>query len=129
LSADNPAHPEELEAKFSFEDGEALRDWFDEAFPIGDGEGWRTHQITDTYFDTADEVLEQAGYGARLRTVGPTTTLTIKADIEVMLADDRRAWVLGTDDRWRRVEETTPEPRGVDTFETLMAMARSSVVG
>jgi polyphosphate kinase len=48
--------------------------------------------------------------------------------IEVMLADDRRAWELGTDDRWRRVEETTAEPRGVDTFETLMALARSSSI-
>jgi len=55
---------------------------------------------------------------ARLRTI-----------IEVMLADDRRAWQLGSDDRWRRIEEIVGEPRGVDTFETLMAIARASVVG
>src|SRR4051794_7551970 len=55
---------------------------------------------------------------ARLRTI-----------IEVMLADDRRAWQLGSDDRWRRVEETTPEPRNIDTFETMMAIALSSVAG
>ena len=55
---------------------------------------------------------------ARLRTI-----------VEVMLADDRRAWQLGTDDRWRRVEETSPEPRGVDTFDTLMNLARSSSAG
>ena len=55
---------------------------------------------------------------ARLRTI-----------LEIMLADDRRAWQLGTDDRWRRVEETTPDPRGVDSFETLMALAHSSVAG
>ena len=55
---------------------------------------------------------------ARLRTI-----------IEVMLADDRRAWQLGSDDRWRRIEEIVAEPRGVDTFETLMSVARASVVG
>jgi polyphosphate kinase len=55
---------------------------------------------------------------ARLRTI-----------IEVMLADDRRAWQLGNDDRWRRFEDLVPEPRGVDTFETLMALARSSIAG
>ena len=55
---------------------------------------------------------------ARLRTI-----------IEVMLADDRRAWQLGSDDRWRRIDEIVAEPRGVDTFETLMSVARASVVG
>ncbi|HEY5520528.1 MAG TPA: polyphosphate kinase 1, partial [Candidatus Limnocylindrales bacterium] len=55
---------------------------------------------------------------ARLRTI-----------IEVMLADDRRAWQLGSDDRWRRIEEIVAEPRGVDTFETLMSVARAAVVG
>ena len=49
--------------------------------------------------------------------------------IEVMLADDRRAWQLGDDDRWRRVEETTTEPRGIDTFETFMNLARSTGAG
>jgi polyphosphate kinase len=55
---------------------------------------------------------------ARLRTI-----------IEVMLADDRRAWELSADDRWRRVEDTTSEPRGIDTFETKMRIAHSSVAG
>ena len=50
----------------------------------------------------------------------------LRAIIEVMLADDRRAWRLDADDRWRRVENIVDEPRGVDTFETLMALARSS---
>jgi polyphosphate kinase len=50
----------------------------------------------------------------------------LRAVIEIMLADDRRAWQLATDDRWRRVEDVVEEPRGVDTFETLMALARSS---
>ncbi|CAN5828119.1 polyphosphate kinase 1 [soil metagenome] len=51
---------------------------------------------------------------ARLRTI-----------VEVMLADDRRAWVLGPDDNWRRVEQIVEHPTGLDTFETLMSMARS----
>ena len=49
--------------------------------------------------------------------------------LEVMLADDRRAWQLGNDDRWRRVDEMTSEPRGVDTFETFMNLARSTSAG
>jgi polyphosphate kinase len=52
---------------------------------------------------------------ARLRTI-----------VEVMLTDDRRAWQLGDDDRWRRVEDAVEEPRGIDTFETLMALARTA---
>jgi polyphosphate kinase len=53
----------------------------------------------------------------------------LRTIVEVMLSDDRRAWQLGGDDRWRRVEETSPEPRGVDSFETLMNLARASAVG
>ena len=41
----------------------------------------------------------------------------------------RRAWQLGDEDRWRRIEAITPQPRGVDTFETLMTLARSAVAG
>ena len=40
-----------------------------------------------------------------------------------MLADDRRAWTLGDDDLWRRVEATVEQPTGLDTFETLMSLA------
>ena len=46
--------------------------------------------------------------------------------VDVMLRDDRRAWLLGADDRWRRAEEVTEEPFGVDTFESLMGLARTS---
>jgi polyphosphate kinase len=45
--------------------------------------------------------------------------------IEVMLEDDRRAWRLAADDRWTRVEDEDGEPRGIDTFETLMAEAQA----
>jgi hypothetical protein len=36
-----------------------------------------------------------------------------------MLADDRRAWVLGSDERWQRVEWGMEAPTGLDTFEAL----------
>jgi polyphosphate kinase len=39
--------------------------------------------------------------------------------LEVMLADDRRAWVLGSDERWQRVEWGMGAPTGLDTFEAL----------
>jgi polyphosphate kinase len=45
--------------------------------------------------------------------------------IEIMLEDDRRAWRLAADDRWTRVEDEGGEPRGIDTFETLMAEAQA----
>jgi polyphosphate kinase len=48
--------------------------------------------------------------------------------IEIMLADDRRAWQLGSDDTWRRVEEVADEPTGLDTFEALMARALAGTV-
>ena len=56
--------------------------------------------------------VRDAELQGRLRTV-----------IEVMLADDRRAWQLGADDAWRRVETAVDEPTGLDTFETLMGIA------
>ena len=61
--------------------------------------------------------------------VDPDSRQRLRTVIETMLADDRRAWQLGDDDRWRRVEEMTPGPRGLDTFETLMAIARSATAG
>jgi polyphosphate kinase len=61
--------------------------------------------------------------------VDPDSQQRLRTVIDTMLADDRRAWQLGADDRWRRVEEISPEPRGLDTFETLMAIARSSGAG
>jgi polyphosphate kinase len=56
----------------------------------------------------------------------PASQARLRTVIETMLADDRRAWALGPDDIWRRVEETTQEPTGLDTFETLMSAARAN---
>jgi polyphosphate kinase len=58
----------------------------------------------------------------------PDSQARVRTILEVMLADDRRAWQLGSDDRWRRAEEIVPDARGVDTFETLMSLAPSTVV-
>ena len=63
---------EEIELKFSFEDGDALARLARRDISAAHGvatPGGRI-EITDRYFDTADEALKQAGYGARLRTVG-----------------------------------------------------------
>src|SRR4051795_776284 len=59
----------------------------------------------------------------------PESQARLRSIVDVMLADDRRAWQLGNDDRWRRVEGTAPEPRNIDTFDTFMDVARSSVSG
>jgi len=108
---------EEVELKFSFDDGEAVREWLDEHFPIdNDAGGWRTHQITDVYFDTPDLGLEEAGIGARLRTVGSDTTLTVKADIEV------------SDGLHRRLELEAPATRNLDTQKWPDSEARSRLI-
>ncbi|HUP83353.1 MAG TPA: polyphosphate kinase 1 [Candidatus Limnocylindria bacterium] len=49
--------------------------------------------------------------------------------IEVMLADDRRAWSLGVEDRWTRVEELNGRPGVTDTFETMMLLAQEWSIG
>jgi polyphosphate kinase len=55
----------------------------------------------------------------------PDSQARLRTIIDVMLADDRRAWQLGADDIWRRVEDVVEQPTGLDTFETLMGIARS----
>jgi polyphosphate kinase len=49
----------------------------------------------------------------------------LRGIIDLLLSDDRRAWVLDSNDMWRRVEELVDEPTGLDTFEALMAMAKT----
>jgi polyphosphate kinase len=58
--------------------------------------------------------------------VEPPLQERLREILAVMLADDRRAWTLGPDGEWRRVEAVVSAPRGVDTFETLMALARAA---
>jgi polyphosphate kinase len=43
--------------------------------------------------------------------------------VEIMLADDRRSWQLGSDGRWRRTEEIEGRAGRVDTFQALKDLA------
>jgi len=56
----------------------------------------------------------------------PESQARLRQIIAVMLADNRRAWQLEPDDRWRRVEESAGDAPRVDTFETMMESARAS---
>jgi polyphosphate kinase len=86
----------------------------------------------ERFFIGSADLMER-NLDRRVEALAPVTDpdgqARLRTTIEILLADDRRAWRLGSDDRWRRVEQTDPEPRGVDTFETLMNLARSSTVG
>ena len=74
--------------------------------------------------------LMERNLDRRVETLTPVTDAVLQERLrrvlEVMLADDRRAWVLGADGEWRRVETQLAEPPGLDTFETLMAAAVAS---
>ncbi len=93
-------------------------------FVFGDGDRERVYigsadlmeRNLDRRVEAAVQVTEPA-LAERLRTV-----------VDVMLADDRRAWQLGPDDRWRRVETMLEAPTGLDTFEVFKAQARASVL-
>jgi polyphosphate kinase len=56
----------------------------------------------------------------------PALADRLREILDVMLSDDRRAWQLGTDGDWRRVETLHEAPRGIDTFDVLMARARTA---
>ncbi|MFI5262315.1 MAG: polyphosphate kinase 1 [Candidatus Limnocylindrales bacterium] len=81
------------------------------------------------YMGSAD--LMERNLDRRVEAVVPVTEPALQARlrqiIDVMLADDRRAWQLGPDDRWRRVESLIETPTGLDTFEALKALALASV--
>jgi polyphosphate kinase len=68
--------------------------------------------------DLMDRNLER-----RVEAVTPVEDLAAQARlaeiVEVMLADDRRSWQLGSDGRWRRTEELERRAGHVDTFATL----------
>jgi polyphosphate kinase len=57
----------------------------------------------------------------------PVLRERLREIVRVLNADDRRAWQLGADGHWRRVEELVPAPTGLDTFETLMGITRASL--
>ena len=92
-------------------------------FIFGDGDRERI------YIGSAD--LMERNLDRRVEAAVPVTEPALQARlrtvVEVMLADDRRAWQLGPDDRWRRVETLLDAPTGLDTFEVFKAQARASV--
>ncbi len=59
----------------------------------------------------------------------PVLRERLREILDVMLRDDRRAWELGADGVWRRVEAIAEEQAGIDTFETLMGRALESAEG
>jgi hypothetical protein len=59
----------------------------------------------------------------------PDSQAKLRRIVEVMLADDRRAWLLGAQDRWTRVEEQNGRPGAFDTFETMMLLAQEWSIG
>jgi polyphosphate kinase len=86
----------------------------------------------ERYFIGSADLMER-NLDRRVEAITPVTDpdsmARLRQVLEIMLADDRRAWLLTSDDRWQRAEELEAEPRGVDTFEALAEAARSSAAG
>jgi polyphosphate kinase len=83
------------------------------------------------YIGSAD--IMERNLDRRVEAMAPVTDREsnekLRRIIEVMLADDRRAWSLGTEDRWIRVEERNGRPGALDTFETMMLLAQEWSMG
>ncbi len=92
-------------------------------FSFGQGERER-------FFIGSADMMER-NLDRRIEAIAPVTDPPLmdrlRRILEVMLADDRRAWVLGDDGEWRRAETLVAEPSGIDTFETLMPVVRASL--
>ena len=72
---------DELELKYTVDDLDAIVAFLDEQLPPAIGYGWRTLDVTDTYFDTEAHALARAGYGARLRRHGLKRIVGLKSDL------------------------------------------------
>ncbi len=81
------------------------------------------------YIGSAD-VMER-NLDRRVEALVPVEDLEAQARmaeiLEVMLADDRRSWQLGSDARWRRTEEIIAAAGTIDTFAELKERALSAV--
>ena len=88
-------------------------------FSFGQGERERT------FIGSAD--LMERNLDRRIEAMTPIKDPAAQARIREILVmmrrDDRRAWVLGDDGRWRRAEATIEGQPQVDTFEELMRAA------
>lgn len=78
--AGGPGAPQEVELKYAVQDVAALHAWLDgpDALPGVTLGAWTARADTDTYVDTDDRALAEAGYGGRLRERGSRITLTLK---------------------------------------------------
>ena len=111
---------EELELKFLVQDVAAAQAWLGHRLGATDSSSdsgsWRTVQITDRYFDTADGALAAAGFGARLRRLGRRNLVTVKSDLEVVGGLHRRE------------ELEAPATRALDPRAWPESEARSRVI-
>ena len=91
-------------------------------FAFGQGERERT------FIGSAD--LMERNLDRRVEAMTPIKDAAVQARIREILAimrrDDRRAWRLGPDGHWARVEPALEGEPQVDTFEALMGLAVAS---
>ncbi|MEO6350754.1 MAG: polyphosphate kinase 1 [Candidatus Limnocylindrales bacterium] len=84
------------------------------------------HGERERFYIGSADIMER-NLDRRVEALAPVSDADNKARlrqvIDIMLADDRRTWLLDANDRWQRAEALVDEPRGIDTFETLMATA------
>ena len=119
------AEGRELELKYAVADRVALEDLVSADVVFGSGERER-------FFIGSADVMER-NLDRRVEAMAPVSDHDSQAKlrriVEVMLADDRRAWLLGAEDRWTRVEEHNGRPGVLDTFETMMLLAQEWSIG
>jgi polyphosphate kinase len=88
-------------------------------FCFGQGERER-------YFIGSADLMER-NLDRRVEAITPVKDAALAAQLSriltIMRRDDRRAWTLGEDGEWTRVETTIDGPPTTDTFEALMADA------
>jgi CHAD domain-containing protein len=83
--------PHEVELKYVIADPDAVRHWLDTVSLPGLTSGsWRVRIDRDTYVDTASGDLAKAGYGARIRRRGGTSTLALKSGAPDVAGNDER---------------------------------------
>ena len=91
-------------------------------FTFGQGERERT------FIGSAD--LMERNLDRRIEAMTPIkdpgAQARIREILSVMRRDDRRAWVLGDDAQWRRVQASVDGQPQVDSFEELMKAATES---
>jgi polyphosphate kinase len=94
-------------------------------FTFGQGERERT------FIGSAD--LMERNLDRRIEAMTPIKDGAVQARIReivaVMRRDDRRAWRLGPEGHWTRIESSRDGESGVDTFESLMRLAVEAASG